>query len=148
MHTTQRFNGRTLLAGLLLLTVATPLVQAQNDTKPTVIASGKLKRLAHATKGNVSIIKNADGKHLLRFSSFSIESGPALKVYLVSGNDGSKDSVIKKGGIVDLGKLKAERGDQSYEIPSGTDLKKYQSVSIWCTDFSSNLAAATLKPKK
>jgi Electron transfer DM13 len=37
---------------------------------------------------------------------------------------------------VDLGKLKANNGNQNYNIPAGTDIRKHNIVLIWCKDFS------------
>jgi hypothetical protein len=46
---------------------------------------------------------------------------------------------------VELGKLKGNEGDQNYEIPVGTDLKKFQTVSIYCERFSASFGAAPLE---
>jgi hypothetical protein len=46
---------------------------------------------------------------------------------------------------VELGSLKGNEGDQNYEIPSGTDLSKFQTVSIYCERFNANFGAAPLE---
>lgn len=46
---------------------------------------------------------------------------------------------------VELGKLKGNEGDQNYEIPAGTDLAKFQTVSIYCECFNANFGAAPLE---
>ena len=38
--------------------------------------------------------------------------------------------------FVDLGRLRAFKGSQRYPIPAGLDLSKFQSVIIWCEQFS------------
>ncbi len=38
--------------------------------------------------------------------------------------------------FIDLGRLKANNGNQNYNIPDGTDLAKYNMALIWCKDFS------------
>jgi hypothetical protein len=37
---------------------------------------------------------------------------------------------------VSLGELKANIGNQNYEIPDGTDLAKYDTALVWCKQFS------------
>jgi hypothetical protein len=46
---------------------------------------------------------------------------------------------------VELGKLKGNEGDQNYEIPAGTDLAGFQTVSIYCERFNANFGAAPLE---
>jgi len=36
-------------------------------------------------------------------------------------------------------------GDQNFEIPSDTDLSKFQTVSIYCERFNANFGAAPLE---
>jgi hypothetical protein len=52
--------------------------------------------------------------------------------------------VFAKHPYVELGKLKANQGNQNYEIPGKTDLKKFTSVSIWCKRFRVSFGAAAL----
>lgn len=53
--------------------------------------------------------------------------------------------VFDDGAYLDLGALKANKGDQNYVIPAGADLADYRSVSIWCARFAVSFAAAELK---
>jgi hypothetical protein len=39
---------------------------------------------------------------------------------------------IQKVYFVNVGKLKANNGNQNYDIPTETDLTKYDTVLIWC----------------
>ena len=45
---------------------------------------------------------------------------------------------------LDLGKLRAFKGSQRYQIPAGTDLGKYNSVVIWCRQFGVLISPADL----
>ncbi len=47
--------------------------------------------------------------------------------------------------FVDFGRLKANIGNQNYEIPEETDLTKYDTVLIWCKAFSVLFGSADLK---
>jgi hypothetical protein len=82
----------------------------------------------HNAEGQSKVILLDDGRELLRLEDFKSTNGPDLYVYLSTDTDATD--------IVNLGKLKANVGNQNYEIPEGTDLKKYNKVLIWCKSFS------------
>jgi hypothetical protein len=46
--------------------------------------------------------------------------------------------------FVDLGRLRSFEGSQRYGIPPGTDLARYQSVIVWCEQFSVLISPADL----
>ena len=50
--------------------------------------------------------------------------------------------------FVDLGRLRSFKGSQRYAIPAGVDLAKYQSVIIWCEQFSVLISPADLMRKE
>lgn len=62
---------------------------------------------------------------------------------LVAVKDAEDDANFLKSNTarVGLGKLKGNEGDQNYEIPAGTDLAKFQTVSMYCERFSANLGS-------
>lgn len=82
----------------------------------------------HNAEGMAKIVKLADGKQLLRLEDFKSTNGPDLYVYLATDDTAQE--------YVSLGELKANIGNQNYEIPEGTDLTKYNTVLIWCKQFS------------
>jgi hypothetical protein len=46
--------------------------------------------------------------------------------------------------FVDLGRLKAFKGSQNYEVPVGVDVAKFDSVVIWCEQFGVLISPAAL----
>ena len=44
----------------------------------------------------------------------------------------------------DLGRLRAFKGSQRYALPAGLDLSNYQSLIIWCEQFSVLISPADL----
>ena len=112
-----------------------------------VLSEGNLITHEHPTSGRVKIIATADRRRLLRIADLDTTSGPDLRVWLCAGPviEGRKGwFVFAKYPYVELGKLKANQGNQNYEIPDETDLKKFTSVSIWCKRFRVSFGAAAL----
>ncbi len=72
---------------------------------------------------------------------------PAFHVYLVPKAGLRKNSDLGDAMFVDLGGLRAFKGSQRYAIPAGVDLKNYQSVIIWCRQFSVLISPADLMVK-
>ncbi|MSS74010.1 hypothetical protein EXS72_00005, partial [Candidatus Pacearchaeota archaeon] len=64
--------------------------------------------------GSVKVIGLPNEKRVLRFENLDTSNGPDLYIYLAT--DTSADD------FVDLGKIKATRGNVNYEIPVGIDL--------------------------
>ena len=90
----------------------------------------------HKVEGVAKVITLADGKTFLRLENLKATNGPDLYVYLSPSKDVSD--------IVNLGRLKGNIGNQNYEIPTGTDLTKYNTVLIWCKAFSTLFGSAKL----
>ena len=118
--------------------------QMSNDSEPVRLATGRFHTNAHETKGQATIYRLDDGRRVLRLTGFSTSNGPDVRVYLVAAADVQKEDAAKRAGIVDLGALKGNIGDQNYDVPEGLDLTKYRAVSIWCRRFSVNFGAAPL----
>jgi hypothetical protein len=70
-----------------------------------------------------------------------------VHVILLATKDASDDANFLKSNTerVELGKLKGNEGDQNYEVPAGTDLAKFTTVSIYCERFNANFGAALLE---
>ncbi len=66
--------------------------------------------------------------YIVRFEDFETINGPDLRIYL-STELGDSD-------FIELGKIKATKGNVNYNIPEGTDLTKYNKVLVWCKAFS------------
>jgi len=117
-------------------------VSNSNETKQT-LKTGEFTSYGHETKGKAEVVRVGE-KTYLRLSEFHTSNGPDVHVYLVKGNDGSQAGV-DKNGFLDLGTIKGNQGDQNYVLPSGTDLKQYGAVAIWCKRFSVNFGGSNLK---
>ena len=117
-----------------------------NETAPpaatsATVAQGNLVPLNHEAAGK-AIAVEASGGRTLRFEDFAVENGPDLVVYLSAAEPSAGRAL--GDDFVDLGVLKANKGNQNYEIPAGTDLQKYKTAVVWCRRFTVAFAAATL----
>jgi hypothetical protein len=92
----------------------------------------------HFGEGTARLIETAPGQFSVRLEDFAVRNGPDLYVYL------SPDSSGYTEGSIELGRLKADRGNQNYEVPADTDMSKVESVVIWCKQFSVLFATAEL----
>jgi hypothetical protein len=109
--------------------------------------TGTFHGQVHKTSGRATVYQQADGKYLLRLTNFKTSNGPDVHVILVATKDAADDAnfLTSKTEKIELGKLKGNEGDQNYEIPAGTDLSKFQTVSIYCERFNANFGAAPLE---
>jgi Electron transfer DM13 len=134
------------LGALVVAFLCQPSVQAQ-DNKAKTLETGTFHGKVHSTSGRATIYQQADGKLVLRLTNFKTSNGPDVHVLLIAVKDADDDANFLKSGVerVELGKLKGNQGDQNYMIPAGTDLAKFQTVSIYCERFDANFGAAPLE---
>ena len=142
-----------LTLAFVLLTLAfgsQPWASAQ-ETRNTItmktLETGNFHGKVHQTSGRATVYQQPDGELILRLTDFKTSNGPDVHVILVAVKDAEDDAnfLKSKTARVELGKLKGNEGDQNYPIPKGTDLAKFQTVSIYCERFNANFGAAPLE---
>lgn len=82
----------------------------------------------HNAEGLAKILTLSNGSQILRLENFKSTNGPDVHLYL-SNNKQAND-------FIDLGRLKANNGNQNYLIPMDIDFNHYRYVIIWCKPFS------------
>ena len=90
----------------------------------------------HNAEGYAKILTLSDGSQILRLEDFRSTNGPDVHLYLSTDKQANN--------FIDLGRLKANNGDQNYQIPIDTDFNKYKYVLIWCQPFSVLFGSAQL----
>lgn len=142
----------TLALSFVMLTLAfgsksSANAQGQNNNEVKTLETGTFHGKVHQTSGRATIYQEGGGKLVLRLTNFKTSNGPDVHVILIATKDADDDANFVKSdtGRLELGKLKGNEGDQNYEIPSGTDLAKFQTVSIYCERFNANFGAAPLE---
>lgn len=88
-----------------------------------------------SVQGSSDIYLNGD-KYTLLLDKFSSSAGPDLHVYLSMGT--------VPNVFIDLGKLKANSGQQIYEIPGSPDFSEFNHVLIHCVQFNHTFGISEL----
>ena len=105
------------------------LPSGENEiSEENILLSGNFVPSAHEASGD-AILAEDMGKKILRFENFEVLNGPDLHVWLVPSLNSPEEDYI------DLGKLKATKGNINYEISEEIDFEKYDKVIIWCVPF-------------
>lgn len=109
--------------------------------------TGKLESREHPTIGRTTIYTDRAGKQYLRLTDFATSNGPDVHVVLLKADDPAISKIVVAGDLefVELGSLKGNQGDQNYDLPTGADLKKYQTVAIYCERFHAIFGVAKLE---
>jgi hypothetical protein len=94
----------------------------------------------HFGRGTARLLEVEPGSFVVRLEDFAVRNGPDLYVYLSSSANGYAK------GAIELGRLKADTGNQNYRVPDGVldDPSSVASVVIWCKQFSHLFATAPL----
>jgi hypothetical protein len=98
-----------------------------DDENATIILNGTFQGTDYTVEGRALVIKSGDN-YTLRFEDFNADTGPGLYIYL------STDKT--DNDFIDLGEIKAHKGNVNYDVPAGTDFEKYDHVLVWCEPFS------------
>jgi hypothetical protein len=118
---------------------------AESAFAPVRVSSGEFHAVAHPGTGDAYVYRLEDGSHALRLESLDIFNCPALYVYAVAADDANDSETVLEAGFLDLGPLKGNQGNQTYELPAGFDPAKYRAISVWCERFAVNFATAPLR---
>jgi hypothetical protein len=113
-------------------------------TGPVALATGPFRSLDYTTSGSATLVRTPDGKLAVQFEGLDTTDGPDLHVYLSDKAADSPEAAFDSG-FTNLGKLKANRGNQVYEVPADIDLTTVRSVVIWCVRFSEGFGVAPLE---
>jgi len=104
---------------------------------------GSFRSIAHQTSGNVRVGATADGRQVVFLEDLATDNGPDVRV-LLSPHPADGDASILASDALELGLMKGNVGDQTYEVPADVDLSQFQSVVLWCERFSVGFGVAGL----
>ena len=102
-----------------------------------ILSSGSFTGASgHQTSGTVEVITENGQTFVVLKSNFNLDGAPDPKVGF--GSNGRYDAKSK------IEHLRANSGLQSYEVPAGLDVSRYNEVYIWCEKYSVPLGVAKL----
>ena len=118
---------------------------SQADRNSPIVAEGRFIHAnpsdpIHWGKGSVTVRQDS----VFLGADFEVGPGPKFHVYLVPKAPIRTSGDLAGEMFVDLGRLRAFKGSQVYDVPVGVDLKTYGSVIIWCEAFGVLISPATL----
>lgn len=91
----------------------------------------------HTTTGGVTVAETADGWEIRLHGDFSFDGAPDPRVGF--GRDGAFVDPT------DFELLRANAGEQVYEVPADIDPSEFGEVYIWCRQYSVPLGVAPLE---
>ncbi len=117
----------------------------QADRQARIVAGGTFIHAnrsdpIHWGKGSVTVREDS----VFLEADFEVGPGPKYHVYLVPKAGIRTSADLRDQAFVDLGRLRSFSGSQRYSIPAGLELTKFQSVIIWCEQFSVLISPADL----
>jgi hypothetical protein len=99
----------------------------------------------HWGKGGVTVFREGNGGHLVHLEpDFEVGPGPRFHVYVVDRAEVRSNDDFRSSRSLDLGRLKAFKGSQSYAVPREADIDGAKSVVVWCKEFNVLISSATL----
>jgi hypothetical protein len=121
---------------------STPPAPTSSETPPPLVLVGTFHGSDdfHFGRGTARLIETSPGAFVVRLEDFAVRNGPDLYVYL------SPSAAGDVRGAIQIGRLKADTGNQNYAVPAGalSDRSAAGSVVIWCKQFSHLFATAQL----
>jgi Electron transfer DM13 len=103
----------------------------------------------HRTSGVARLITLGDGTQILRLENLHTTLGPRLHVWLSDTPVADARFPWRKfaqSSHIDLGRLRANRGNADYAVPNKADTDALSSVILWCERFGVSFGAAQLHP--
>ena len=101
----------------------------------------------HYGQGMVTLYAEEAGRRVVHLhEDFEVGPGPRFHIYLVDQDEVDSEDAFEAAEKVDLGRLRAFKGSQIFDIPASADLAKAKSVVIWCKEFDVLISPASLDP--
>jgi hypothetical protein len=135
---------------------AAPLVAGDQPADTRLVFSFRFDERAeardflHWANGGGMIIRTAEGFALHLDARFASAAGPDFRLYLNTRAIATKADFEGDAGKVEIRKLKAFKGSQTYALPREVagkplDPSAFHSVTIWCKFFNAYVGTAPIE---
>jgi len=145
-------ENREMAIAMVSAALQNPVVMLEEQPTPDgataiQVARGEFVRIdpVHWAQGTVTIFAFPDNHKIARFENFQSANGPDLYVLLSASPAPRTQEEVQLSNLdFELGRLKANIGNQNYEIPPEVDLSLYNSVVIYSKPFNVVFSTATI----
>jgi hypothetical protein len=110
---------------------------------------GEFTGHVHRTSGIARLVTLGEGSQILRLENLRATLGPRRRVWISDTPVHCARFTWRKfvrSTHIDLGPLRANRGNANYKVPNDADTDAISSVILWCERFSVSFGAAQLHP--
>ncbi len=116
--------------------------------EPQPILTGRIKAKRSRPAAVRRSIRSRAEREFLRISDFSPPDSSDIDVLLARSDDAILAQEAGGGQLqgIDCGPLKSNQGDQDYDLPMASDLKKYEAVVIYAETSHTVFGTAKLEP--
>lgn len=118
----------------------TAVTASAEADRATVVGRGRLRGIDHRASGDALLVRRQNGSLVVRLERLDVEPGPDYQVYLVPGGQRRTP-----GAGVHLDRLRGNRGNQNYDVPTDVRVRGSVTVLVWCRAFAVPVAAATIR---
>ncbi len=126
---------------ILVIALQAATLKTCASSKNPDVATGNFIGVEHPAAGRARIVHEGTKRYLVFDKSFRSIAGPDLFVIL---HRAAIPKTYMQKDYVLLGKLKSITGEQRYAIPANLDPNAFQSIVIWCRQFSATFGYAKL----
>jgi hypothetical protein len=145
-------EDRAMAVAMVSAALQNPVVMFEEQPTPDAATTVQVARGEFVAidpikwaRGTVTIFAYPDNRKVARFENFQSANGPDLFVLLsASPSPRTQEDVELSNLDFELGRLKANIGNQNYEIPPEVDLSLYNSVVIYSKPFNVVFSTATI----
>ncbi len=125
------------IAAALITAISLSTVITSAAVAATTVKSGSFRNAGgHKTSGSVRLMKEGGAWKVVFGANFRHDGSPAPRVAFGNGK-------YVRGTII--GRLKRNKGSQTYTVPKRLNVTKFTQVWIWCVKFNSPLGVAAIR---
>ena len=136
-----RRAAKTAALAIALGAVVWALV-ALSAPSDRVLAEGEFHQVAHKGSGRAAIVRQDDGRALVRLTGVATAFRPDLEVLLISAPDAAENETVKQSESLSLGSFEPGRTD--YRVPGDIEVERFHAVTIWSRKYQVNFTTAPL----
>lgn len=129
-------SAKAIALAVTVLAALLPIGPGALYAEETLSSGQFVGQSRHSASGGVTLVEKGSGYTVVLQEDFSFDGAPDPK--LAFGQDGYQSDTI-------FAHLRANSGDQIYDLPAGFDPSGYNEIWIWCQRYDVPLGLAKLR---